>query len=93
MLGLTEREYYTNSPYVNFCKAEGYYDRYDHNVQMFRNLAAITHGSLVGKDAMKIDRLWPMWYEDDNSDAIEMDDEQIKLILQAHNIFKPEIIN
>jgi hypothetical protein len=86
VLGLSEYEYYTNSPYVNFCKAEGYHDKYDHKIEAFRNLAYITHASMVGKGALSVSKLWPMWYENINTVKVVADDDMIAKIKQAHGL-------
>lgn len=85
MLGLSEYEYYTNSPYVNFCKAEGYQDRYDHKIEALRNLAYITHASMVGKGTLPISKLWPMWY-DTIAESVHVTDDMIAQIKNAHKL-------
>lgn len=84
---MSEREYYENSPYVNFCKAEGYEDKFDRETDRFRNLSMITHASMVGgKESLSIEELWPTWRDNTEKEIFAMDDEAKQRILKIHNL-------
>jgi hypothetical protein len=55
-LGWTEREYYESSPEAVDCAFEGYFNKREVEESWFRNVAAIMHGTMGGKD--KIDQIW-----------------------------------
>lgn len=57
ILGLSEYEYYTNSPYVNYCKEIGYYKRLDDLQHIHRFASYRLHQSLV-KKPLNIDKFW-----------------------------------
>lgn len=56
---MSEREYYTNSPYINYCKAKGYDDRIETESGMQRMAAYRIHQSLVQKP-LTITEFWPL---------------------------------
>lgn len=56
---MTEREYYTNSPYVNYCKMKGYDERREDDASMLRIASYRIHQSLVQKP-MKLAEYWPL---------------------------------
>ena len=84
---MSEYEYYSNSPYVNFCKAEGYQDRQDKETQRFRNLAYITHASMVPKP-QNITQIWPMWLDKVSVTRAPMTPEQLENIIKIHGLNK-----
>lgn len=61
VLGLSEYEYFTNSPYTNYCKEVGYYKRLEDQQHIHRIPAFRIHQSLLGKKSIKkIDDFWPI---------------------------------
>lgn len=56
---MTEREYYTNSPYVNFCKAEGYYQRLEDNESILRTHAQFVISVAGSKES--ITKYWKLF--------------------------------
>jgi hypothetical protein len=56
---MSEYEYFTNSPYTNFCKEMGYYKRLEDQAHIHRVAAFRIHQSFLGKNAIKnIDDFW-----------------------------------
>ncbi len=58
VLGLSEYEYFTNSPYTNYCKEVGYYKRLEDQQHIHRFAAYRLHQSMVKKPIKDIDKFW-----------------------------------
>lgn len=56
---MSEFEYYTNTPYTNFCKLEGYLDKEKKILEVQRFAAWRIHQSLVSKP-LSINKFWPI---------------------------------
>lgn len=56
---MSEREYYTNLPYVNYCKMKGHEERVEDEASMMRIASYRIHQSLVQKP-MKLQEYWPL---------------------------------
>lgn len=56
---MSEYEYYTNLPYVNYCKMKGYEDRLEDEARLQRIAAFRIHQSLVTKP-LSLNEFWPL---------------------------------
>lgn len=54
---MSEYEYFTNSPYTNFCKEEGYYKGLEDIQHIHRFAAYRIHQSLV-KKPLTLEKFW-----------------------------------
>lgn len=59
VLGLSEYEFFTNSPYVNYCKWKGYNDRFESEASLQRTASWRIHQSLVQKP-LTLREFWPL---------------------------------
>lgn len=85
---MSEREYYTNSPYVNYCKAKGYDDRIETEAVLMRNAAYLVYCSVVQKPE-KITKVWPLpsdKAQDSVSGFLPPSKEMLAEIRKAHNL-------
>ena len=84
---MSEFEYYTNSPYTNFCKLEGYLDKRREQVEIERFAAWRIHQSLVPKP-LSIDKFWPVAGERKEREKIVVDIEMWNKIKERNKHIK-----
>jgi len=77
-------EYYSNTPYQNFCKWLGYMDRIDRDTENYRRLAYITHASMSAKP-LTINKLWPARIPE-KSESLTMSKEMLENIIRSHGL-------
>jgi len=83
---MSEREYYTNLPYTNYCKLKGYEDRMEEQAAQLRIGFYRTHQSLVQKP-FTITEFWPLPSDKKVSrDTLFMTKEMKAQIMKAHNL-------
>lgn len=86
---MSEREYYTNSPYVNYCKWKGYEEAQDNQDIKLGTASYMIHRSLVSKP-VSFKAYWPFQPEAGKKEAvtITMSKEKREEILRAHKMIK-----
>ncbi len=84
VLGLSEYEYFTNSPYTNYCKEEGYYKKLEDQQHIHRFAAYRVHQSLV-KKPLSIDKFWQIG-EKKEAERKQFSIEEWQKIKEIHGI-------
>lgn len=64
---MSEYEYYTNSPYTNFCKMEGYLQRFDNESIRLRTALSAYAQYCEGKQTMP--QIWHIWGDEGGSES------------------------
>lgn len=84
---MSEREYYTNLPYVNYCKMKGYDERKEEEAAMMRIASYRIHQSLVQKP-MPLHEYWPLPSDKKQGPVTQkyMTKEMLEKIKKVHKI-------
>jgi hypothetical protein len=83
-LGLSEYEYYTNSPYVNYCKEKGYFSKIETKRDIIRFASYRIYQSLQQKP-VSIEKFWQT-KEEKPVEKIQYTKEEWAKIKQIHGI-------